>query len=123
MLLSIFSILSTILRMNGFFRFFSDDEDIVLKDLVFTGHTPQGKRKLSTYEQNIKGFTDICNLVDVPDEVTQEIFDEGFGDIRRKILAYQHGRTVKKMPHGIASFPNISKIKKPKRQKPPGSPR
>lgn len=101
----------------------SDDDDIVLNDLQFKGHTPRVKRKLTAYEQNIKEFTDVCNLVDVPDEVTRRIFEEGFSDIRQKLLTYQHGKSVTTRSQGVASFQNIIKIKRTKRQKPAGSPR
>ena len=100
----------------------SDDDNILLKDLLTRTDVSSGKRKLSAYDQNIKEFSDVCNLVDVPDEGVRRIFEEGFSDIRRKLLLYQREKQVIQ-GQGMASFKNITKVKKTKRQKPVGSPR
>jgi len=97
----------------------SDDDDIPLMDLL-----PERKKQhVDPYGRYMKQFTDLCNLVSVTDDGMDKIFDEGFHNLRTNILQYQNKQKQgMKRDTTLASFPNISKVKKSRRKKPVGSP-
>jgi hypothetical protein len=97
----------------------SDGEDVILNDLV----PRRTKSEVNAYGHYIKQFTDLCNLVSVTDEEMDKIFDEGFHSIRSKILQYQNQlKDRNKDSTALASFPDISKVRNPRRKRPWGSP-
>jgi hypothetical protein len=97
----------------------SDEEDVILNDLVPIRTRPQ----VNAYERYIKQFTDVCNFVSVTDEGMDKVFDECFHHLRSKIFEYQNqGKKRANSKAGLASFPDISRVKKSRRKKPFGSP-
>lgn len=97
------------------------DEDIVISQLDKNKNRSQ-KKKQDVYSHYLKDYKEICNLVKHDNDDVQKIMNDGFTEMRRKLLNLRVQSSQIVSQKGLNSFPSNTTVSYLKRKKPGGSP-
>ena len=97
------------------------DEDVVLSELAKNNKRAPPKKQ-DVYSHYLKHYKEMCNLVKHDNDDVEQIMNEGFTEMRRKLLNLRVQSTPIVSQKGLNSFPSNTTVSYLKRKKPGGSP-
>ena len=97
------------------------DEDVVLSELAKNNKRAPPKKQ-DVYSHYLKHYKEMCNLVKHDNDDVEQIMNEGFTEMRRKLLNLRVQSTPIVSQKGLNSFPSNTTVPYLKRKKPGGSP-